>query len=40
MRLITNWNALAKWLPKNVYQVAAPIGISLPFLNNNENNSK
>ena len=41
-RAVTDWDALAEWAnnPKNVYQIAAPIGISLPFLNNNENNSK
>lgn len=32
---ILDWNALAKWAnnPKNVYQIAAPVGLSLPFLN-------
>lgn len=35
---ILDWDALAKWAnnPKNVYQVAAPIGISLPFINQNK----
>lgn len=37
---ILDWGALAKWAnnPKNVYQVAAPIGIGLPILNKMKTN--